>query len=54
MDTVGTDTPADSAMYAMVTGLDESLRPLSWSAGPSAELSAKVAFPVIEQPAQQP
>lgn len=48
LDTVGTETPADSAMYAMVTGREVSPCPPSLSTGPSTAWSAKVAFPIIE------
>lgn len=54
LDTVGTETPADSAMYAMVTGRDVPSRSSSCSVGPSVAWSAKVAFPIIEPLAPGP
>ncbi|WP_286260456.1 hypothetical protein [Streptomyces graminofaciens] len=47
---MGTETPADSAMNAIVTGRDVSPCPSFLSTGPSAALSAKVVFPIVEPP----
>ena len=45
-DTVGIETPADSAMYAMVTGFDGSPPGCSPSADRPDPLSAKVTVPI--------